>query len=239
LRIVDIDSGKELSAIDFWASGCPLGKGHNAFAIADGYIVALNSYDNQIYCFGKGLTSISLSASPKVSTKGSSVLIEGTVRDLSPAVKDTPCVADEDMAAWMEYLVMQKPMPQKVRGVTVELYAIAEDGTTISIGTATTDPLDGGIFKILWAPPREGTYTITAIFTGTKSYWDSYASTAIGVTAAPPPAPAPATAEQAQATHAAIEALQPIIVALLAIVCLCLVAYDISLNRKVLRQAAK
>jgi len=31
------------------------------------------------------------------------------------------------MAAWMDYLVMQKPMPPNAKGVTVELYAIAED----------------------------------------------------------------------------------------------------------------
>jgi hypothetical protein len=140
-------------------------------------------------------------------------------------------VADEDMTAWMEYLVMQKSMPQTVKGVTVELYAIAEDGTTISIGTATTDPLNGGIFSILWTPPKEGRYIITAVFPGSKSYYDSYASTALAVTSAPP---APAAAEQAEFTQTMVTALTVIVV-----ICLILVVYDIYVNRKMLKQVAK
>jgi len=126
-----------------------------------------------------------------------------------------------------------------------ELYAIAEDGTTISIGTATTDPLNGGIFSLLWTPPREGKYIITAIFPGSKSYWDSYASTAIAITAAPPAAPTPATAEQAQTIQSTTESLmsridtiQTILIIVIVIVIL-LVAYDIYINRKMFRQASK
>jgi outer membrane protein assembly factor BamB len=211
----------------------------SSLAIADGYLVGYSQYDNRIYCFGKGLTETTVTVQNDVVTKGSSILIKGTVSDLSPAVKGTPCVADEDMSAWMEYLVQQKPMPQNVEGVTVELYAIAEDGTTISIGKATTDPLNGGIFSILWTPPEKGKYTISAVFGGSKSYWESYTSTAIAVTEAPAPS---ATAEQVQtATQATVEALQPIIIALVVIVvvCICLVAYDIYINRKVLRQTSK
>jgi hypothetical protein len=113
--------------------------------------------------------------------------------------------------------------------VTVELYAIAEDGTTISIGKATTDPLNGGIFSVLWTPPSEGRYIITAVFPGSKSYWDSYASTAIGVVAA---APSPT---------AAVEALQPwnIILTAIVVACIILVAYDIHINRKLLKQTTK
>jgi hypothetical protein len=122
---------------------------------------------------------------PKVVSKGSSILIEGKVTDQSPAVKGAPAVADEDMSAWMEYLVMQKNAPQTVGGVNVELYAIDETGKASYIDTVCTDPLNGGIFRKLWTPPKEGTYTITAVFAGSKSYWDSYTSTAIGVTEAP------------------------------------------------------
>jgi len=68
--------------------------------------------------------------------------------------------------------------------VPVQLYAIAENGTTIYIGEATTDPLNGGVFSYLWTPPDEGRYIITAVFPGSESYWDSYASTAVGVVAA-------------------------------------------------------
>ena len=222
LRCIDIDTGNELWRISFWGNGPK---------VADGYLVDLNAYDNQIYCFGKGLTKTTVEIKNDVVPAGSSVLIKGTVTDQSPAVKDTPCVADEDMTAWMEYLVMQKSMPQTVKGVTVELYAIAEDGTTIFIGTVTTDPLNGGIFSILWTPPKEGRYIITAVFPGSKSYYDSYASTALAVTSAPI---APAAAEQAAFTQTMVTALTVIVV-----ICLILVAYDIYVNRKMLKQVAK
>jgi outer membrane protein assembly factor BamB len=222
LRCIDADTGNELWKISFW--------GNNP-VVADGYLIDLNSYDNQIYCFGKGLTKTTVEIKNDVVSAGSSVLIKGTVTDQSPAVKDTPCVADENMTAWMEYLVMQKSMPQNVKGVPVELYAIAEDGTTISIGTATTDPLNGGIFSILWTPPKEGRYIITAVFPGSKGYYDSYASTALAVTSAPP---APAAAEQAEFTQTMVTALTVIVV-----ICLILVAYDIYVNRKMLKHVAK
>jgi len=208
--------------------------------VADGYLITYNAYDNRIYCFGKGKTSITLEAPLTAVSKGSSIVIRGRVLDESPAVKGTPCVADESMSAWMEHLLMQKPMPQNVKGVTVELYAIAEDGTTISIGTATTDPLNGGIFSILWTPPEKGKYTISAVFGGSKSYWESYTSTAIAVTEAPAPS---ATAEQAEATRSAIEALQqaiqPLITALIVLVVIAIVIgiYSIYDHRR-LKKAA-
>jgi len=210
-------------------------------AIADGYLVVFNGYDMQIYCFGKGKTSITLEAPLTAVPKGSSIIIRGKVLDESPSQKGTPAVADEDMTQWMEYLNMQKPMPQKVRGVTVELYAVAEDGSIISIGRATTDPLNGGIFSMVWTPPKEGKYAITAVFPGSESYWDSYASTAIAVTAAPPEAPASATPEQVSTVQATVEALQPLITALtiIVIICLILVTYDIYINRKTLKQTTK
>jgi hypothetical protein len=218
LRCIDADNGTEIWKISFWG---------NAPIVADGYLVDLNSYDNQIYCFGKGQTAIELSAMPKVVSKGSSILIEGKVTDQSPAVKGAPAVADEDMSAWMEYLVMQKNAPQTVGGVNVELYAIDETGKASYIDTVCTDPLNGGIFRKLWTPPKEGTYTITAVFAGSKSYWDSYTSTAIGVTEAPTPS---ATAEQAGTLQSNLEALQntvqaqqPLITALMVLVVIAIV----------------
>ncbi|MEM3875330.1 MAG: PQQ-binding-like beta-propeller repeat protein [Candidatus Bathyarchaeia archaeon] len=213
LRCIDADNGTELWKISFWGNG-PI--------VADGYLVDLNAYDNRIYCFGKGQTAIELSALPKVVSKGSSVLIEGRVLDLSPAAKGTPAVADEDMSGWMEYLVMQKSMPGTVRGVPVEVYAISETGETTMIGTATTDPLNGGIFRLLWTPPNEGTYIITAVFAGSKSYWDSYASTAIGVTSVAPTA------------AATVEALQPwnIVLTVLVAIAIVIGAANLYLLRK-------
>ncbi|MEM3875329.1 MAG: PQQ-binding-like beta-propeller repeat protein [Candidatus Bathyarchaeia archaeon] len=222
LRCIDADTGNELWKISFW--------GNNP-VVADGYLIDLNSYDNQIYCFGKGLTKITVEIKNDVVPAGSSVLIKGTVTDQSPAVKDTPCVADEDMSAWMEYLVMQKKMPEKVKGVTVEVWATHESGEVIYVGNATTDPLSDGIFSIVWTPQKEGRYIISVVFGGSKSYYDSYASTALAVTAAPPAA---AAAEQLGLTQTLVTALIVIV-----IICIILVAYNIYVNRKMLKHAAK
>jgi hypothetical protein len=234
IACVDIN-GNMLWRIPFYASHWAANP-----AIADGYLVYMNAYDLRIYAFGKGLTETTVSVQNDVVAKGSSILIKGTVTDLSPAVKGTPCVSDDDMSSWMEYLVMQKPMPQTVKGVSVEVYAIAEDGTTTKIGTATTDPLNGGIFSILWTPPEKGKYTISAVFGGSKSYWESYTSTAIAVTEAPAPS---ATAEQAEATQSSVEALQqaiqPLITALIVLVVIAIVIgiYSIYDHRR-LKKAA-
>jgi len=87
---------------------------------------------------------------------------------------------------------MQKPIPAEVKGVPVDLYAVYPNGTTNYIGTATTDPLAGGVYAFPWTPPEEGTYTIIAVFKGDESYGSSSAGTVIHVTAAAPEAAAPA-----------------------------------------------
>ena len=52
--------------------------GRNAMgALAEGILVTHNAMDNRIYAFGKGPSSISASANPKVIAKGTSVVIEG------------------------------------------------------------------------------------------------------------------------------------------------------------------
>ena len=73
----------------------------------------------QIYCFGKGPSATTVTASPKVSVNGDSVLVEGTVIDTAAGTKQNeqaarfpngvPAVSDASMSAWMEYVYMQKP----------------------------------------------------------------------------------------------------------------------------------
>lgn len=164
---------------------------HTPTAIAYGILISNDAASATTYAFGKGETKTTISVSSKVTSVGSAVLIEGHVLDLSPAQNGTPAVSDEDMTPWMEYLHMQQPKPQQVRGVTVELYAIKEDGRTISIGTTTTDPLNGGLYRMLWTPSEEGVYTIVAVFHGSNSYYASSAATSIGVTVAPEKPAAP------------------------------------------------
>ncbi len=181
-RCIDAFNGTELWDVAGWGAD-------GSVAVADGYVVYLNLYDMQIYCFGQGTSATTVAASPKVTTKGGSVLIEGTVTDQSPGqtclgipAAGTPAISDGSMSAWMEYLYMQKPMPSDATGVTVKLTALDPNGNTQDIGMVTTDK--DGMFKKLWTPPVEGEYTITATFEGTQSYWPSHAVTAIGITPA-------------------------------------------------------
>jgi outer membrane protein assembly factor BamB len=199
MAAIDIETGKELWKIPFYSPHWS-----NNPVIADGIIVYQNIYDNQIYAIGKGPSATTVTASPKVTAKGSSVLIEGTVADVCAGAKKlvqegkftfVPAVADEYMGAWMEYLYMQKPIPGDAKGVSVKLAAVASDGTVIDIGTVTSDM--SGMFKKLWAPPAEGEYTVIATFEGSESYWPSYAETAVGVTAALAPSVQPSASPSA------------------------------------------
>ena len=151
-------------------------------AIADGYLVGYNGYDNRIYCFGKGPSATTVKVSSEALSKGSSVLITGTVTDQSSGQQGTPAIADANMGAWMEYLKMQKPMPMSAAGVPVTLHAIGPDGKEVAIGQVTSDM--SGTFSYLWTPPDQGIYKITATFAGSDSYGSSYAETALGVSAA-------------------------------------------------------
>jgi hypothetical protein len=176
LHCIDASTGERVWSVKGW---------YQNPAIADGYLVAFNHGDNQLYCFGKGQTETTVSASPKVSANGDSVLIEGTVLDQSPDAEGTPAIADEYMTEWMEYLYMQQPCPESYSGVPVRLEAFGEDGSYIDIGWVTSDPY--GDFKSAWTPPDEGLYTIMATFAGSDSYWSSYDATGLSVGPAPAP----------------------------------------------------
>lgn len=169
---VDAETGELLWSIDGWyQAGGPVG--------ADGYMATVNGYDNQLYVFGKGQTATTVTAPQTTVPLGTPVLIQGTVTDQSPGAKDTPAIADESMSAWMEYMYMQKPKPTNATGVTVKLTATDSKGSTADIGTVTSD-IDG-LFKIMWTPPAEGAYKITANFEGSDSYFASHGVTALGV----------------------------------------------------------
>ena len=186
VRAVNAQTGEELWTINDFNMG---------LAVADGYLVSGNAYDNMIYCYGKGPSAATVTASPKVSAAGSSVLIEGTVTDQSTGAKGTPAIADQDMSPWMEFLYMQQECPANVHGVPVKLVAIDANGNSQDIGAVTSD--SDGLFKKVWTPSAAGEYTIVATFEGSGSYGSSYAETAVGVSAAvatstPTPEEAPA-----------------------------------------------
>ena len=188
----------ELSGAGCSAAG-GIGQVSLGYALADGFLTYLNLYDMQIYCIGKGPSAASVTASPKVSVHGSSVLVEGYVTDISAGTTQNeqkarfpagvPAVSDESMSDWMEYIYMQKPMPTDVTGVEVVLETLDPNGNFYEIGRTTSD--ENGMYSHMFTPEVPGKYTIIASFKGSESYWGSRAETAIGVEEAPIATPTP------------------------------------------------
>lgn len=142
--------------------------------VSDGVLIALNSYDGQVYAFGKGPSKTTVSAPQVAVPKGTAVMITGTVTDQTPANKDTPAISDASMGAWMEYLHMQKVIPGDATGVPVILTAIDSNGQSVDIGTATSDM--AGNYGFAWTPSAEGGYQIIATFCGSNSYGSSFST---------------------------------------------------------------
>ena len=174
--------------------------------IGDSIIATQDTYDQRIYAVGKGPTALTVTA-PDVGVElNSSVMIRGTVTDISPGTKDysltarfpngVPAVSDASMSEWMLYVYKQFARPAAT-GVEVTLTVNDPNGNVYDIGTTTTDST--GMFKLLWEPPVPGEYTVIAQFAGSKAYYPSYAETSIGVIDAPADhttpdsTPAPAT----------------------------------------------
>ena len=115
---------------------------------------------------------------------GETVAILGKVTDQSTALKDTPAIADVNMAEWMEYKVMQHSMPADAVGVPVQTIITYPNGTQVVLDYTIGDM--GGSFAAKWTPPEEGIYQVTAYFKGTDSYGSSYATIHIIVDPADP-----------------------------------------------------
>jgi hypothetical protein len=172
----------------------------SSLPITYGYMLSFNGYDNQIYCYGKGLTATTVTTSP-VFNSNTQVQIAGTVTDQSPGqtclgfpAAGTPAIADESMSDWMEYLYMQMPKPTNATGVPVTLSYIDSNNNCFIIGTTSTDI--NGQYSYVFTPDIPGTYTIIASFDGSNSYFSSSAQTQMtfalpaAVTSSPTPAPA-------------------------------------------------
>jgi hypothetical protein len=166
--------------------------------LADGYLVVPNAYDNQLYCYAKGLSAVTVSAPDAAITKGSSVLLKGTVTDQSPGqtcvgipAAGTPAISDASMTSWMEYLYQQQPKPTNATGVPVELFVVDANGNYRSIGVTTSDAT--GFYSLQWTPDIAGKYTVYATFAGSESYTSSQATTAFAVDE---PAATPAPTQQ-------------------------------------------
>jgi hypothetical protein len=157
--------------------------------IGDSILAFQDTYDGRIYALGKAPSYTQVNASPKVSTNGDSVLVEGSVTDLSPGTQDyaiaarfpdgVPAVSDESQSEWMKYVYMQFAKPTNTTGIEVSLDTLDPNGNYIHIGNTVSD--SSGKFCYQWTPEVPGKYTIYATFTGSKSYYSSTSETFIAV----------------------------------------------------------
>jgi len=175
--------------------------------IGDSIIATQDTYDQRVYAIGKGPSATTVSAGPKVSVEGSSVLVEGMVTDISPGTQQysrtarfpngVPAVADENQSDWMLYVYKQFEKPADIVGVEVVITVMDPNDNPYEVGRATSD--ENGFYHCAFTPPVPGEYTIYASFEGSKAYYGSQAETAINVDSAPaetpppPPTPAPMT----------------------------------------------
>jgi hypothetical protein len=140
---------------------------------------------------------MSVTAPDVASTMGSTVVIKGTVMDISAGTNQNeqaarfpngvPCVSDESQQDWMQYIYMQKPRPTSVTGVEVIVSVLDSNNNNREIGRTMTNI--NGFFTLNWVPDIEGNFTVTASFAGTESYWPSHAVNSFAVDPAPTPAP--------------------------------------------------
>jgi outer membrane protein assembly factor BamB len=120
---------------------------------ADGNLYSPTPF-HQIWCWGAGPTTTSISVTSSQSTSGQNVVISGSVTDMSPFSQ--------------QYPGEQSPL---VSGAQVIL-SYVKDGTWTDF--ATTSTASDGSFMQTWTPPNEGTYKIVARFEGTNDYkWSS------------------------------------------------------------------
>jgi len=225
LRCIDAETGEEIwSILGFFGGMSPTSSN---IAMADGIIVGLNYFDMQLYAFGKGSSTTTVTASPKTTVHRTTVVIEGTVTDDTPtgrrninnvlefSLKGTPAISDEDMAAWMEYLFMQQAYPADAKGVEVVLSVIDPNENCYEIGRTTSDVT--GAFGYAFEPEVPGTYQIIATFEGSASYGSSSATTYITVEDAPAATPEPTPTPASIADLYFVPAVTGIIIAIIVV----------------------
>ncbi len=170
--------------------------------IGDSIIATMDTYDQRIYAIGKGPTETTVTAPDNGVPFGSSVMIRGTVKDVSPGTNSPEltlrfpsgvvAVADENQSDWMLYVYkhFEYDPHETWTGVPVTLYVVDANMNAREIGTATTSA-ENGAFAFAWTPDIPGTYYLYAEFKGSKAYFGSHAETAFVVDEAPAPATPP------------------------------------------------
>jgi outer membrane protein assembly factor BamB len=187
VRCYNVTDGTEIWSMLGWANP-------HTVLVADGILCYWNNYDAQVYAVGKGPSQMTASITSDVIQSGSSVMIKGTINDISSGTKQkeqaarfpegVPAVSDASQSQWMEYVYMQKPRPTNTTGVSITLSIVDSNGNYRDIGKTTSDA--DGFFAFNWKPDIDGQYTVYASFGGSNSYWPSHAVTAFAVDPAQP-----------------------------------------------------
>ncbi|MGD0450726.1 MAG: PQQ-binding-like beta-propeller repeat protein [Candidatus Bathyarchaeia archaeon] len=172
--------------------------------ISYGIMLSRNAYDNQIYAFGKGPSTMTVTAPNIGVTTATPITITGTVMDISAGASQDavaknfpngiPCVSDASQSHWMEYVYEQQPIPANTTGVPITLSVIDANNNFRTIGTTTSDA--SGTYSFTWTPDIPGAYAVIASFGGSNSYYGSTAEThfyASSPAATATPAATPAT----------------------------------------------
>jgi hypothetical protein len=182
-----------------------------SYAMADGYSTYFNGYDNQIYSVGQGPSATTVTAPDTAVPIGTSVVIRGTVMDVSAGTKQdeqaadfpngVPVASDASMKDWMGYVYQQQPLPTNFTGVPVQISVLDSNNNHYVIGTAYTTI--SGTYSLTYTPKVvTGNYTVIATFAGTNSYWPSFAMSSFAVTnAAAAVTPAPTAVPPASNTN--------------------------------------
>jgi outer membrane protein assembly factor BamB len=160
--------------------------------IGDSIIATMDTYDQRVYAIGKGASATTVTATPKVAAKGTAVVIEGTVMDVSPGTMDidmqlrfpkgVPAISDEDMSDWMLYVYKQFEMPEDATGVEVVFNWVDSEGVWHDLYRTKSDT--SGTYSYVWYPDTEGTCKIIATFMGSEGYYGSSAETTVVIGAA-------------------------------------------------------
>jgi hypothetical protein len=220
-RAINATTGAELWTISSYVTEFTT----QSFAVADGYATWFNSYDNSIYTVGRGPTVTKVSAAATGFQQGGSIVITGTVADISSGATQKeqaarfplglPVAADSVMTEWMAYVYQQKPLPTNFKGVEVTLDVVDSNGNYRNIGSATTDA--SGMYSYQWTPDIAGKYTVIATFHGTNGYWPSYSETAFAVDPAHPTEAPTATPTSSAADLYFVPAIAGLFVAIIVV----------------------
>jgi hypothetical protein len=195
MHAINITTGEEIWGFACTQSGSTDGSRVFQGAIADGYMAFSDAYDCMMYVVGKGQSQTTVTAPDVEVTKGTGIVIKGSVLDLSPAQPGTACVSKGSMTTVMEHIHMQLPIAGiynnlTIIGVPVSIDAVDPNGNAVHIATVTSDGYSG-TFGYTWKPDIPGQYTITATFAGDDSYGSSFATTYASVVEAPAASPTP------------------------------------------------